>query len=101
MNETPSGEKKDEWLEIAADAFSASTSYMEANYRKTFERNIALFQSRHPSGSKYLSQAFKSRSRLFRPKTKSVVRKNEAAAAAAFFANVDVVTIEPQDDSNP
>jgi hypothetical protein len=100
MNEAPSGEKKDEWLQIASDAFVASTTYMEANYRKTFEKNIALFQSRHPSGSKYNSAVYKSRSRLFRPKTKSVVRKNEAAAAAAFFANVDVVTIEPQDDAN-
>jgi len=101
MNDTPSGEKKDTWLQIATDAFTASTTYMEANYRKTFEKNIALFQSRHPSGSKYLSPAFKARSRLFRPKTKSVVRKNEAAAAAAFFANVDVVNCEAEDDSNP
>lgn len=100
MNEAPSGEKKSDWLEIASDSFKASTNYLDSNYRKQFERNIALFQSRHPAGSKYNSAAYKSRSRLFRPKTKSTVRKNEAAAAAAFFANVDVVTVEPENDAD-
>lgn len=90
-----------DWLTIARDSFSASTSYMDANWRKRWERNIALFQSRHPEGSKYNTAAFKHRSKYFRPKTKSVVRKNEAAAAAAFFANIDVVTVEPQDDADP
>lgn len=89
-----------DWLQIAKDAFTSSSNYLDANLRKTFERNIALFQSRHPTGSKYLSTAYKSRSRLFRPKTKSVVRKNEAAASAAFFANVDVVTVEPENDAD-
>jgi hypothetical protein len=89
------------WLDIASEAFTASTNYLDANWRKGWERNIALFQSRHPDGSKYNSTAYKHRSRLFRPKTKSVVRKNEAAAAAAFFANVDVVQTEPENDGDP
>lgn len=90
-----------DWLQIAKDAFTSSTTYFDANWRSSFERNISLFQSKHPSGSKYNSDAFKKRSRLFRPKTKSVVRKNEAAAAAAFFANVDVVDIGPENDADP
>ena len=90
-----------DWLQIAADSFTASTTYLDANWRKGWERNIALFQSKHPAGSKYLSDAYKKRSRLFRPKTKSVVRKNEAAAASAFFANVDVVTVEAENDADP
>jgi DNA-binding protein YbaB len=90
-----------DWLQIAKDSFEASTNYLDANLRKHIERNIALFQSKHPTGSKYNSAAFKSRSRLFRPKTKSVVRKNEAAASAAFFANVDVVTVEAENDGDP
>lgn len=90
-----------DWLQIAKDSFSSSTTYLDANFRKPWERNIALFQSRHPDGSKYNSEAYKKRSRLFRPKTKSVVRKNEAAAASAFFANVDVVAITTDNDSDP
>lgn len=90
-----------DWLQLAKDCFESSTSYLDTNWRKNLERNIALFRSKHPDGSKYNSPAFKHRSRLFRPKTKSVVRKNEAAAAAAFFANVDVVSIEPENDGDP
>ncbi len=100
MNEAPSGESKSDWLKVAEDSFKASTNYLDSNLRKTFERNIALYQSRHPVGSKYNSATYKSRSRLFRPKTKSTVRKNEAAAAAAFFANVDVVTVEAENDAD-
>lgn len=100
MNQIPGDKPDSDWLQIARDAYDASSTYLDANHRKVWERNIALFQSRHPSGSKYLSPAYKSRSRLFRPKTKSVVRKNEAAASAAFFANVDVVTCEPENDAD-
>jgi len=90
-----------DWLQLAKDVFTSSTTYMDANHRKVFERNIALHKSVHPDGSKYKSQAYKNRSRLFRPKTRSVVRKNEAAASAAFFANVDVVNCEPENDADP
>jgi hypothetical protein len=94
-------EQGPDWLALARDAFSSSTSYMDANWRKQWEDSIAMFQSRHPSGSKYNSDAYKHRSRLFRPKTRSVVRKNEAAAAIAFFSNPDVVSVEAENDTNP
>jgi hypothetical protein len=89
-----------DWLTIARDSFTSSTTYMEANFRKQWEDSLAMFQSRHPSGSKYNSDLYKSRSHIFRPKTRSVVRKNEAAAAAAFFSNVDVVSVEPENSSD-
>jgi len=60
-----------------------------------------MFQSRHPSGSKYNSEAYKHKSRLFRPKTRSVVRKNEAAGAIAYFSNPDVVSIEAENGEDP
>lgn len=90
-----------EWLKLASDAFKTSTSYVDANYRKRWEDNIALFSNRHPKDSKYHSDTYKYRSKIFRPKTRSVIRKNEAAAAAAFFSNVDVVTCEPPNDNDP
>jgi hypothetical protein len=90
-----------DWLAIARDAFTSSTSYMDANWRKKWEDSLAMFQSRHPTGSKYNSEAYKHKSRLFRPKTRSLVRKNEAAVAVAFFSNPDVVSVEAEDESNP
>lgn len=89
-----------DWLALARNSYSASTSYMDANWRKAWEDCIALFQSRHPAGSKYNSDLYKSRSHIFRPKTRSVVRKNEAAAAAAFFSNVDLVSIEAENSAD-
>jgi hypothetical protein len=80
------------WLQLAKDAHQSSTSYVDANYRKKWEDGLRMFQSRHPQDSKYLSDAYKHRSKIFRPKSRSLVRKHEAAAAAAFFSNLDVIS---------
>ena len=90
-----------DWLTIARDSFTSSTSYFDANYRKQIEDNINLFNSKHPAGSKYLTDGYKHRSKLFRPKTRSVIRKNEAAAANAYFANIDLVDVSAQNESDP
>lgn len=89
-----------DWLALAKGAYDTSTSYVDNNYRKRWEDNLRMFQSKHPSDSKYGSEAYKHRSKLFRPKTRSVVRKNEAAAAAAFFSNVDVVSVTAEEQGN-
>ena len=92
---------KSPWLRLAEDAYTSSTSYLDSNYRRQWERNLSLFQSQHPSGSKYHTSQYTHRSRLFRPKTRSAIRTNEAAVAAAFFATEDVVSVYPQNDSDP
>ena len=99
--QTQQGGKPDDWLQIARDAYTSSTSYMDANYRRNWEDAIRMFQSRHPADSKYNSETYKFRSKIFRPKTRSVIRKVEAAGAAAFFSNVDVVNVEPVNQKAP
>lgn len=88
------------WLKKAQQAYRESTSYIDTNYRKTWEDSIRAFHSQHPTDSKYSQPAYEKRSRLFRPKTRSVIRKNEAAAAAAFFSNMEVVSIGATNQSN-
>ncbi len=90
-----------DFLQMAQEAFTSSTTYFDASLRAKFESNIRQFQGVHPRNSKYHSDLYKSRSRLFRPKTRTTIRKNEAVAAEAFFATNDVVTITPDDDSDP
>ena len=92
---------KSPWLRLAEEAYTSSTTYLDSNYRQQWERNLSLFQSQHPSGSKYHTAPYTHRSRLFRPKTRSAIRTNEAAVAAAFFATEDVVSVYPQNDSDP
>ena len=102
-NEVPINKEslKSSWLKLAEDAYTSSTTYLDSNYRKQWERNLSLFQSQHPSGSKYHTSQYTHRSRLFRPKTRSAIRTNEAAVAAAFFATEDVVSVYAQNDSDP
>lgn len=87
-----------DWVSLARDAFTSSTHYFDANIRHQVEADLRQSQGLHPLGSKYLAD--KSRSRLFRPKTRATIRKNEAAAAEAFFTTNDVVSIKPEDDND-
>lgn len=86
----------DEWLQRAKSAFESSTNYMDTNLRKGWEDNLRHFQNKHHRASKYNTTAYKYRSRTFRPKTRSSIRSKEAMAVSAFFANKDVLSIEPQ-----
>jgi hypothetical protein len=88
------------WLEITRQAFSDGRTWFDSGVRREIERDVRQFQGLHPLDSKYLSDAYRTRSRIFSPKTRSVIRKNEAVAAAAFFSNTDVVEITPWDDSD-
>jgi hypothetical protein len=90
-----------DWLKLAVDAYSTSTSYFDANIRGQVEKDLRQFQSQFTADSKYLSDAYKGRSRLYRPKTRSTIRKNEAIAAEAFFSTQDVVSISAANDDDP
>jgi hypothetical protein len=84
-----------DYLALAKQAYEASTTYIDANYRADWDYSLRAFRNEHAAGSKYLDDAYKARSRLFRPKTRSIIRKNEAAAAVALFSNMEVVDIGP------
>lgn len=87
------------WIQRARDAFQFSTTYIDSNYRKQWDDSIRAFNSQHPSDSKYNTELFRKRSNLYRPKTRAVIRKNEAAAAAAYFSNLELVSISPMNEA--
>ncbi len=89
------------WLRLASDAYTSSSTYFDTAVRIRIIQDIRQFQSEHPEGSKYFTDAYRLRSKLFRPKTRATIRKNEATAAAAFFSTEDVVAIRPEDDDDP
>lgn len=90
-----------DWLGMAAAAFEGSTDWLDSNMRKQWERNLSSFQSRHAPGSKYQADAYKGRSRLFMPKTRSAMLSSEAAVASAYFSTGDVVNVEAQNSNDP
>jgi hypothetical protein len=95
-DQTPTPNPTD-WVGLARDAYSASSNWFDSSVRAQVEGDLRQFQGQHPTGSKYLAEANKGRSKLFRPKTRTTIRKNEAAAAQAFFASNDVVTVTAED----
>jgi hypothetical protein len=97
--QTENSDEKD-WMRRARAAYRSSTSYTDSNFRKQWDDSIRAFNNQHPSDSKYSQPAYDKRSKLYRPKIRSVIRKNEAAAAAAFFSNMDVVSIAASDQTD-
>ena len=94
------GMPQEKWLGLAHSAYVQSTSYFDTSIRKVLVEDLRQFQGTHPSGSKYLSDPWRARSKFFRPKTRSAVRKNEAIAAEAFFQTNNVLSIRPMDEDN-
>lgn len=96
-NEDPQGR----FLRLAQAAFTSSTTWFDASVRPQVESALRQFQGIHPTGSKYHTDAYRARSRLFRPKTRAAVRRSEAVAAEALFATADVVNVGAEDEDNP
>jgi len=95
--ETP---REDRWLRIARQVYEASSDWVDANLRYQWERSLSMFNNKHPSGSKYYTDAYDKRSKFFRPKTRTAVRNLQSAMSVAFFSNEDVVSIEPRNPND-
>lgn len=89
------------WLQRAARLYEDSTDYYESSLFENWRSNIAHFRGRHADGSKYASDAYKHRSRAFRPKPRAAVRTLEATAAAALFTNDDLLSIKGANPNDP
>lgn len=86
---------EEQLLARAQAIYSQSTNYIETNIYKDWERNLAHFNNRHAPESKYRLKGYK-RSRVFRPKTRSGVKKSEAGLATAMFSTTGLVNVRPQ-----
>ena len=89
------------WLRLARQAYDDSSEWVDANLRGQWEKSLSLFNSNHPPGSKYNTNAYDKRSRFFRPKTRTAVRNLQSAMNVAFFTNEDVVSIKPRNPNDP
>jgi len=83
-----------DWLRMFKAALKASSDFQQLKLKPAWSRNYRAFQNRHMNGSKYDSKRYRHRSKLFKPKTRMAVRKNDGAAASALFSTAEVVNIE-------
>lgn len=82
------------------DAFRSSTDYFDSNFRQPLEDSLRAFNSQHPTDSKYNSETFRKRSHIYLPKTRTVMKKNEAALCAALFSNLDLIEVSAANPSD-
>lgn len=97
--EAPDTREQPNWEKRAKDAFRFSTNYIDSNYRQNWDDSLRAFNNQHPSDSKYNAEGYRKRSRLFVPTTRTVIRKNEAAACQAFFSNQDLISIQAMNEA--
>jgi len=88
------------FLQLARTADSQGGTYFQTAVRPYWARNYRAYRSEHMNGSKYLSDHYKSRSKLYRPKTRDAVRKKMQAGAQALFATGDVVSVTAANDGD-
>jgi hypothetical protein len=86
-------------IQLQQAAVQQATNYL-STLKEAWDRSYRAYRNEHFAGSKYNSEAFKGRSKTFRPKTRSAVRKSMAATAKALFSTGDVVSIAPENDSD-
>ncbi len=99
---TVSGEGGDrEWLTLAQQNYTAGITYLNAALTDEWERNFDHWNSNHYRRSAYNTKAWRGRSALFRPLTRASERSSSATAAAAFFANKDIVSIVATNPGDP
>lgn len=85
---------EDDFLSLSRQSYNNSETYFNAAHRNRVVDAMARYNSEHPKGSKYHNPAFEKRSKLFRPKTRSTVRKREAAMVLAMFGSSDIVNVQ-------
>jgi hypothetical protein len=98
---TDSAHEDDRWLALARDAWRTSGTWFDSSQRVIYERALANFRGVHPPGSKYHTDAYSKKSRIFRPKTRSAIRRGEAGHAIAFFSTSDIVHCSALNESDP
>src|SRR5437763_213882 len=87
-------------LRLHQQAVEQGTRYLSGSIKQGWDRSYRAWRNEHSLGSKYLNAAWSGRSKTFRPKTRSAIRKNLASAAKALFGTGDVVAVTPQNDAD-
>jgi hypothetical protein len=90
-----------DYLHLIAIAEQQANLYVQQVNRRAWSRSYRAFHNEHFVGSKYGHRDWSNRSKIFRPKTRSAIRKDGAAVAASLFGTVDAIACSPGDEADP
>src|ERR1700679_2271929 len=90
----------DKFLNLSIQAFESSDKFFNSSIRPILDDSVKAYHNEHSSRSAYGFDGDPNNSTIYRPKTRSILTKQDAACAAAFFSNLDVVSIEPENPSD-
>jgi hypothetical protein len=89
-----------DFLRLVREAEAQSALYLSQVNQKAWAQSLRAFHQEHFVGSKYTKPDWRNRSKFFRPKTRSSVRKDMAAVGASLFNNMDAVQCLPGNESD-
>ena len=89
-----------DFLQLVREAEDQALLYVSQVNRKAWSQTYRAYHNEHFFGSKYTRPDWRARSKIFRPKTRSAVRKDSAAVAASLFNNIDAVNCLPGNESD-
>lgn len=89
-----------DFLRLTRIAEAQAAMYMAQVNRRGWSQAYRAFHQEHFVGSKYTKPDWRNRSKIFRPKTRSAVRKDMAAVAASLFNNINAINCLPGDEGD-
>jgi hypothetical protein len=89
------------FLRLVRIAEQQAQLYTAQVNRRAWSQSYRAFHNEHYVGSKYTKPDYRSRSRLFVPKTRTAVRKDLASVAASLFNNIDAINCLPGNEGDP
>lgn len=89
-----------DFLDLTRQAETQAMLYVDQANRRAWSDSLRAFHNDHFIGSKYTKPDFRARSKLFVPKTRAAVRKDNAAVAASLFNSIDAITCLPGNESD-
>ena len=92
-NQDVAGMSEPEWVDLGRRCYDIGRNFYRQGHQTQHLNNSYMFKGRHGPGSKYNTEAFKNRSKIFRPLTRMASRSWEADIATALFLNDDYMHI--------
>lgn len=88
------------WRDRARYAYRESTDYINQELVDEWAQSADLARSKHHKGSRYFTDKYKYRNKIFRPKTREAINRAVAMFATSMFSTADQVNIEAVDTGN-